>query len=665
MRGWSTRLVLNAALLCACLAGASRADVLLDQTALVGLPGVAAPVEYSFTVSAAQALTLTLTDYATPAAFGSLEVAVTLNDTLVGTATVDPTTHTGTFAIPAAAGNYTLHVVGTPNATQGLGNFGVCVALPASATSCIAGYSTSGSITNPAATSSTGTSTLNTNFTSTTAGTYTVTLTDDAFPVALQSLSAGVFDGTTVVKVNIPSGASTPITLAANTSYQLLVAAQANAAAEAGLYGIRITDPSGAVVFERTLPVGTLPGSTIVDNTAAQSLSVTLTDYAYPAALAGVGVVVTQGSTALAALTAPGSAINFMAAAGNVEVWQYAVAGAQPGTYSVGLSVYQSSPTSYLLSTTQVVNLAGSSATSYAFIATLPSAGSYSLVVNDFQFPAALASISSSVAQNGTVLQQTGGDFTAQAGPVVVLVNVAAPASGPGIFGVTVQTSGSSPQVLLDQTQAVGGIFNTRVINLGTSGNFDATLTDLEFPQKFQDLAVVVSQNSQVLGKIYAQGGTGTFQFSGAPGQYVVSLVATPNSQTVAPQSLLNYGLYSVHVASAPPTITFTSSAATVAADGTVTLTWSSQSATACMASGGTGWSGSQPTSGTTGIAVTATETLTLTCTGNGGSAAQSVTVTTTPAASKSSGGGSIDLAWIIALASLWAAGWYRRHARV
>jgi len=640
--------------------GAVRADVLLDQTSLVGLPGVAAPVEYSFTESTAQALTLTLTDFVTPAAFGSLEVAVTLNDALVGIATVSATTHSGTFAIPAAAGNYQLHVIGVPDSTQGIGNFGICVAPTASAASCSV-FQNSGSITTPATTSSTGTSTLNTNFTSTTAGTYTVTLTDDAFPAGLQSLSAGVFNGATAIMVNIPSGTSTPITLAANTSYQLLIAAQAGVATEAGLYGIRITDPSGAPVFDRTLPVGTLPGSTIADSTTAQSLSVTLTDYAYPAALASVGVAVTEGSTVLTELTEPGSATNFMATAGNVEVWQFAVAGAQPGTYSLNLSVYQSNPVNNLLSTTQVVNPTPStSSTSFAFVANLPTAGTYNLVVNDFQFPGSLQSIGSpTVAQNGTVLPLTSGDFTALQGPVVVLVDATPPTGSLGIFGVTVQTTGTTPSVVLDQTQAVGGIFNIQTLTVGISGNFAATLADLKFPQAFGTLAFVLSQNSQVLGKAYAEGGSGTFQYNATPGKYVVTLAAIPNSTTTAPPSLGNYGLYSLHVASAPPTVKLSSSAASVAAGGAVTLTWSSQSATSCTAGGGTGWTGSQATSGSLGIVVSATETLTLTCTGPGGSAADSVTVTAT-AASKS-GGGALDPAWLMALGGLWIAAILRR----
>ena len=184
---------------------------------------------------------------------------------------------------------------------------------------------------------------------------------------------------------------------------------------------------------------------------------------------------------------------------------------------------------------------------------------------------------------------------------MIVVVDAQPPPSGSGIFDVTVQTSGSSPQILLDQTQVVAGQFTTQTVNLGTSGSYSATLTDLAFPATFQELATVVSTGATVLGKVY---GSGTFQFSGTPGQYVVTTIATPGSQ--------NYGLYSLRVASSAPTVSLTSSASSVSAGGTVTLTWSSANATACTASGGTGWTGNQATSGTLAVAVSATETLTL-----------------------------------------------------
>jgi plastocyanin len=656
MRNTSIKCLWAAAAFAPLLASTAYADVLLDETNLVGLPGVAQPSEFSFTASNAQALTVTLTDFKTPAAFVSLQIAVTLDDAVVGVAAgVDPTTHTATVAVPAAAGNYVLHVIGTPTIvspnTQGIGSFGVCVAPATSPTSCIAADSYSGNIQTPAVVSTAGTSTLNTNFTSTVAGTYTVTLTDDAFPVALQSgsLQAGILLGSTPVQVGIlpvtPTQPPTQVPLAAGTSYELLVAAVADATVQAGLYGIKITDPTGAVVFNRTLPVGTLPASTIVDNTSAQGLNLTLTDFAYPAALAGVGVAITEGSASLAQLTAPGSLSNFMAAAGSIEIWQYAVAGSQPGVYSVGLS----SSSASLFSLTKVVNPVATTGQSYAFAVDLPSAGTYNLVTNDFQFPSSLQSITVTVAQNGTVLPQTSGNFTAAAGYVVVVVNAVPPQSGNGIFGVTVQTSGSSPQILLDQTQAVGAVFSTNTINLGNSGGYDVTLTDLAFPATFRNLALVLSRGSQVLGKIY---GGGTFSVAGTPGKYVLTFVATPNNQGAA--GTQNYGLYSIRMASSPPSVVFTAAAATVTAGQTVELTWSSTNATSCTAGGSSAWTGPEPTSGTLAVIVSATATLTLTCTGDGGSAAQSVTVTATAAATKSSGGGGAVDWWMLGMLGVW-----------
>jgi hypothetical protein len=620
----------------------AHADVLLDQTSIIGIPSVAPPVEYSFTAATAQALTLTLTDLQTPAAFTSLQVAVTLGNALVGSATVDPSTHKATLAIPAAAGSYSLDVIGTPASSQGVGSFGVCVAPATSPTSCVGAYSFSGNIQTPSASSTTGTSTLNTNFTSTVAGTYTVTLTDDAFPVALQSVSAGIFQGATPVDVGIPAGAPTQVTLAADTNYQLLVAAVANAGLQAGLYGIQITDPSGATVFARTLPVGTLQAATIVNNTAARALTLSLTDYAYPAPLTSAEAAVTSGATALAVLSAPGTVSNFVAPSGSLDIWQYDVAGALPGVYGLSLAVYQAGGSSgaSLYSTTQVVNPASVTTTGYAFIATLPSAGTYTLIVNDFEFPTAVQPIAT-VAQSGTVLTQTPTapatgvqgtvtTFTAVQGTVVVVVNVTPPQSSSGIFGVTVETGGASPQIVLDQTQAVGGVFASQTINLGTSGGYTVSLTDLGFPTTFNDLAIVVSRGSQIQGKIFAGG---TFQFTGVPGsQYVVSIIANPGAD--------NYGLYTAQIASATPTVTLTSSASSVTAGAAVTLTWSSTNATSCTASGGTGWVGSQATSGTLAVSITTSETLTLSCTGSGGSASQSVSVKATPAASSSSGGG-------------------------
>jgi hypothetical protein len=631
MRSLLLKLFLSVAAIAPLLVGSARADVLLDQAKLIGLPTVAQPSERAFTATAAEALTVTLTDFKAPAAFVTLQVAVTLGDKLVGSVKVDPTSHTATLPIPAAAGDYVVRVIGTPDATQGIGSFGACVTRDADTMprTCVAAYSFSGNIQTPATPSTTPSSALNTNFTSTTAGTYMVTITDDAFPVVLQKMSGGISNGSTPV-ANLTAG-TTQVTLAAGTSYTLIIGALADATVKAGLYGVRIADPSGTAILDRTLPVGTMPASMIVNNATAQGFGLTLTDLAYPAALAGVGIAVTQGSTSLAKLSAPGTLANFTVPAGSIEIWQYAVAGAQPGVYNVTLS----NSTTSLFSNTKVVSVVpAASAQSFAFVVTLSAAGTYNLAVTDFQFPAALT-LSSTIAQNGMVLpQSSNGDFTAAKGIAIVVVNAQTPQSGgTGIFDVAVQTSGTSPQILLDQTQAVGGVFDTRTITVGISGAYDATLTDLGFPATFQNLGVVVSRGGQIAGKVY---GGGTFTFNVTPGSYVLTFAATPNSQQ-------NYGLYVVRVASSAPLVTFTANSASVTMGQPVQLTWSTQNATTCTASGTTAWSGTQATSGTLAVSIDSTATLTLTCTGPGGSAAKSVSVTVTPAPAKSGGGGSLD----------------------
>jgi hypothetical protein len=654
MRNSLLKSLIAAATLVGALNGAVRADVLLDNTNLIASPTAAAPSMYSFTASTAQALTLTLTDFQAPAAFSSLQVAVTLGDTLIGMVAADSTTHVATLAIPAATGTYTVYVIGTPTVAAGsttsAGAFGVCVAPTTAATNCIAADSFSGDIQTPAMASTTPSSSLDTEFVSTVAGVYTVTITDDAFPVALQSVTGGMTNGSTPVNPTGFTLGANQITLAAGTTYTLILGALADATVQAGLYSVHIADPAGAAVFDRTLPVGTLPASTVVNNPSAQALNLTLNDLMYPAPLTSVGVAVTSGSTSLATLTASGSVPNFMAPAGSIEIWQYAVEGAQPGVYSLNLSNLAN--TSSLFTTTKVVNPSAASGQSFAFVGTLSTAGTYTLTATDFQFPSALQSISATVAQNGAVLTQSStGAFAAAAGNIVVLVNAAAATGGSGIFDVSVTSTASAAQSVLDQTQSVGGVFTTQSIVLTTSGSYDVTLTDLGFPANFSDLAVVVSQGSDVLGKAF---GGGTFTFSGTPGTYVVTIVDTPSATA-------NYGLYSIHVASSAPTVTLTASATSVTAGSNVTLNWSTQSATACTASGATGWTGSQMTSGTLALAVSATETLTLNCTGPGGAASQSVSVTTTAAPpAKNGGGGGLDLGTLGALVALVVIGRHR-----
>ena len=87
-----------------------------------------------------------------------------------------------------------------------------------------------------------------------------------------------------------------------------------------------------------------------------------------------------------------------------------------------------------------------------------------------------------------------------------------------------------------------------------------------------------------------------------------------------------------VTVTSVAPEVTLQSNPSTVQAGGTSTLSWTSQNAASCTASGN--WAGSRSVSGSQSTgAVKANSTYTLTCIGIGGQASQSTTVTVASAA--------------------------------
>ena len=78
------------------------------------------------------------------------------------------------------------------------------------------------------------------------------------------------------------------------------------------------------------------------------------------------------------------------------------------------------------------------------------------------------------------------------------------------------------------------------------------------------------------------------------------------------------------------PSVSISASPTSVTSGGGSTLTWSSNNATSCTASGN--WSGSKATSGSQKITnITSTSTNTLTCTGNGGSSSATVYILVTP----------------------------------
>jgi hypothetical protein len=607
----------------------------------VAASGAPAATQETFTIAAVATgatqpdLVVTFTDFQIPAPISAANIAVTQGASIVGmTAFATPAT-TATLALPAAVGQYTLRVIGTPG-TGGVGTFSVCTAPKTTPSACIAAASLSGNITVQSAPADPTVSTLATTLTVATAGAYTFTYTDQQFPVALKSPpSLALFQGSQQIAVPLPASPAV-INLSPGT-YQLFAIAQADPTMMAGLYGITISGPQGvAPLLNSAFPVGLLAPASPLNNPSAQSVTLTVTDYAFPVALASASAMVTSGATTLGMASAAGGASTFAAPVGALQVWNYGAAGTAAGSNAGTYEVDVTSTSAALLQSAFGVNNGGSFA--YAIVSPKPlAAGSYQATVNDFELPAGFSTVQFAVAQNDAVLQKASAvgtlNFTATAGAVVLLVDATPPTNGSGLFDVNVS---QNAQLVFDQVQpvsAVGG-FTSQTITLGTSGNFDVTLTDLMFPAQFGTLALVGSSDGAVLGKVY---GGGTFTIAATPGNYQFTVVAFPAAQQ-------QYGLYGIQIVNSPPTVTLSATPTTVVANGLTTLSWKTTNATACTASGGT-FTGSQQTgTGSTSVSVAATTTYTLTCTGPGGSAAQTATVTATPAPASSGGGGEIGL---------------------
>jgi hypothetical protein len=659
---WSVRGLLLAVGLSGLWSSVAQAtDPLPATTSLVASAGAAAPTQSTFTITGPQDLVITLQDLQNPAALTSLSVAITQGGQLAAGYTLSSQTPTTTLS--AANGTYTISVFGVPSASVGAGTFSVCVAPSSTPADCLlpGAPSLGGNVASFAGSISTQSAAENLALSTTTytlvvpapGGSYTFSYADLTFPVALSSSGAlspnpnlGLFSGGLPVNdvngnpgLGFASGDS--FNLSAGT-YTLLVAALADSTVLAGSYAITVTGPAGsAPLLDVAVPVGELNQPSSVNNPAQQSLTLTVTDYAFPGALAQASAMLTTGGTKLLSTTSTGGPVTTTAPAGTLQLWNYAKAGATAGTYGVDVAAGN---TDLFLGGYGVAE--SSSNYAYAFVTPALTANTaYQASAVDLQFPSILSALSFAVAHDGTVTTQTGGsstiDFTpAASGAAVVLVAASTPSSGSvsgnGLFDVNVQTSGNSPQLVFDQTQSVSstpGFFDTSTVSVGTAGNYNVTLTDLQFPAAFANLALAVTQGSQILGKIY---GGGTFTFAATPGNYRLTFVATP-------QSSQQFGLYADSMTYAAPTVSLTSSAASAAAGSSITLNWTTTNATSCTASGGSFTGSVTPGTGSQSVTLSATTTYTLKCTGAAGSASGSVMVTATSSSSSSSsssGGG-------------------------
>jgi hypothetical protein len=620
---------------------------------------------------------VTLTDLGaqlTPSApLATAELGVTGGNAVVGTPAVltsgsKTLSTTFTVSAAAAAGAYVIHVVGTPGTVSGSGSIGLLVT-NTSNNSQVASFSDTLALPSTGTPSNVGA--LSDTFTVTTAGSYTVTLTDMQFPQALTTLTLAItLQGNLLTDPTFGTTSGQPVattTLSLQPgTYQIFAGGQAGGAVNAGLYGINVSlAGGGTTVYSNTIPVGSV---TSVGSPALTAASYTLTfsDLAFPSALSQAAAAVTLNGQSVAQLAATGTSSPFTATAVPYQVFALGLpASGGQGSYTLSVQPVGGTP---VLNLARAVSDPASGIFAYSFDSTA-TAQAYTLDLADFGYPAALTSIQAAAVQAGALLSGTNNGATATslsasgslainpvAGPISLLVfaqpapAASAGAAAGGLFGIDLTETGVGAPAF-QTSQGVGQLFSVQTATVTTGGSYQVVVTDLGFPANFANLAVIITRGTSKVGSIF---GGGTLPFVATGGDYLINFLAQPN--VAPPTGTFQAGTYSIVVEQAPPAATVTLQAAptSVSSGGTATLTWSSANTSSCTASSSPAgaWSGTVATSGTaTSAALTATTTFTLTCVGTDGtSPSQTATVTVTPTTSSHNGGGAIGTDVILLL---------------
>jgi len=275
---------------------------------------------------------VTLTDLGaqlpTSAPLASAELGVTGGNAVVGTPAIltsGSTSLNTTFTVSAAAaaGAYVIRVIGTPGTVPGSGAVGLLVT-NTSNNSQVASFS--GTLALPSTGVPSNVGALSDTFTVTTAGSYTVTLTDMQLPQALTTLTLAItLQGALLTDPTFGTTSGTPVataTLALQPgTYQIFAGGEAGGSVNAGLYGVNVSlAGGGTTVYSNTIPVGSVTSVGAPALTAA-TYTLTFSDLAFPSALSQAAAAVTLNGQSVAQLTATGTSSPFTATAVPYQVF--------------------------------------------------------------------------------------------------------------------------------------------------------------------------------------------------------------------------------------------------------------------------------------------------------------------------------------------------------
>lgn len=623
-------------LLCltASLAWHAHGASLLDEARVVEKDAAAAallPDSLPLVINAAGTYTLTLTDVSAQTGLGdpfaSLAAAVTQ-----GYRKIAALNQPGSTTMTLSPGEYQVQVLGvTSTASQ----YAVRIA-----TESEEALNYSGAINVP---SDTDASILQQELTLSAGSSYTITVSDLAFPGALQSIEWSIAQGANPVVCHTTGSGSCTFTASADGNI-LFVVATADTSLEAGMYAVEVVNSAAQRVYASTQKLGSLPEPVAITLPASASYSLTSFDPAFPDPLTEFELLLVQDSTVRLQQSTPGTG-NFNGVAGQAHIYVYARTSADSAsTYSI--LIKRGATTDYSNAFVVLPEEEPDVQTGYSFNMDIPVAGVYVLRLEDFTFPQAFAGLSAAISQEGLlldVLESEGSlSITAQSGVLNVAVLATPGSTEKGLFGVSLTADGSSSP-LFEATQGVGASFRTFALQPAANGSHRVNVSDFGTPEPLADLAVALVRGSEVIGYIY---GGGYFDFDATAGDYSLNVLAT----TAATSS---FGMYGVNVSTAP-TLTFSAASTSLTSGGSTTVTWTASDADTCTASGG--WTGGRATSGSEAIGpVTANLVLSLSCTGVGGTTTKSVNLAVASESSTRRGGGGAIGVWAIAVFGLLA----------
>jgi len=406
------------------------------------------------------------------------------------------------------------------------------------------------------------------------AGSYTLTLNDLGLPAPCASLSIALVSSTGSVAQLTAAGTSSPFQLQTGTTYTV----QALASASSGsfcTYSAWVTPAGGGSnVWQDEQAVASTSGAPQAGETILQTkftvantgtYQLTLTDLGFPAQLASgsIDLYVTSypdpsaGSTTSLTDQSPGTFSLGSLTAGTYDLFIIAQASgsALEGLYTV--SITGGSPSATVLAITEPVGALSAEAQ-----ASVPTAQSVSLQLNDLAFPSALGSLDAVVTQGASELQLSSGGSTvsqisapgtysfsaaasaaaAQTDPLAqgdVQVFVTAQPGSEGESSYAVYASGSASGTLVDAAVPVvdanhyGFTFSA---TLASSGAYDVSPYDFQVPEAFAargasdtapPLSAAVVQHGTLLADAVGTGTSAGFS-AGAGPIGLVAFATTP-----------------------------------------------------------------------------------------------------------------------------------------